>query len=112
MLKELIVIDLKQKELNDWQIRNFGIHPDDDLRVTVGMAEELGELSHYILKTKQGIREGATSDCKAEIGDAFADIIVYGIQLMTSRDIDAEDVIRTAIDVVLQRNWKDNPKGN
>jgi len=102
---------LRQKELHEWQERNFGTKPDDDLRCTVGMSEELGELSHFILKTKQGIREGANSDCKDEIGDALGDILIYGIQLMTARGIDAEEAIAKTIEQVLQRDWKKNPTG-
>ncbi len=109
--REFKMIDLRQQDLHEWQERNFGTKPDDDLRCTVGMAEELGELSHYILKTKQGIREGATSDCKAEIGDAFADVMIYGIQLMTSRGIDAEEILEKTIAMVLKRDWKKNPTG-
>jgi NTP pyrophosphatase (non-canonical NTP hydrolase) len=102
-------IELRQKELLDWQIKNFGLDETTDLKCTIGMCEELGELSHFILKTKQKIREGFNSDCKAEIADAFGDIFIYGIQLMTTRGIDAEEAIKTTIETVLKRNWKDNP---
>ena len=105
------MISLRQQDLHAWQESNFGTKPDDDLRCTVGMSEELGELSHFILKTKQGIREGNGNSCKEEIGDAFADVIIYGIQLMTVRGIDAEKVLEETIAKVLKRDWKNNPKG-
>ena len=105
------MVDLRQKELFDWQTRNFGSHDDDDLRCTVGMAEELGELSHFILKSKQKIREGANSACEAEIGDAFGDVVIYGLNLLSKRGIDAEAMLAKTIETVLQRDWVKNPTG-
>jgi NTP pyrophosphatase (non-canonical NTP hydrolase) len=106
------MVDLRQKELHEWQKNNFGVTPEDDLKCTVGMAEELGELSHWILKTKQKIREGTASECKEEIADAFGDVMIYGIQLMTTRGIDAEKAIEKTIATVLKRDWRNNPSGN
>lgn len=104
------MIDLKQKELADWQEYNFGISSVEDM--VLGMSEELGELAHWILKRKQGIREGANgNDCKAEIADAFADVVVFGIQAMTYEGIDAEDAFSNTVMKVLKRDWRNNPQG-
>jgi len=89
------MVNLKQKELADWQTRNFGQANTHDL--ALGMAEEVGELCHFVLKRKQGIREGNGHDCKPEIADAFADTMIYGIQLMTSEGLDAEKVLEEVI---------------
>ncbi len=93
MRKKIKVIDLRQKELHEWQDRNFGTKPDDDKRCAWGMVEETGELCHFLLKRKQGIREGNGHDCKAEIGDAYADIIIYGIQMLTTQGIDVQELV-------------------
>ncbi len=104
------MLSLRQDDLQNWQHRNFRDSLSADM--IIGMAEELGELSHWYLKRKQGIREGVKGgDFKAEIGDTFADVVIYGIQLMTNEGIDAEQVIKDTIIKVLKRNWKDNPSG-
>ena len=104
------MIDLKQKELKEWQVRNFGGGTTGDM--IVGMIEELGELGRWYLKRKQGIREGANGgDLKAEIGDAFADVVIYGLQAMSEEGIDAEEALRLTIEKVLKRDWANNPAG-
>jgi NTP pyrophosphatase (non-canonical NTP hydrolase) len=105
------LVDLRQKELYAWQTRNFGKHEDDDLRCTVGMSEELGELAHFILKSKQKIREGARSNCEADIADAFGDVVIYGLNLLSTRGIDADAALKETIEKVLQRDWVKNPTG-
>ena len=106
------MIDLRQKELSDWADLNFGDLRADTMECIVGMIEELGELAHVVLKRKQRIREAADGgDFKLEIGDAFADVVIFGIQAMTCEGIDAEAVIKKTINTVLQRDFKNNPAG-
>lgn len=98
------MIDLKQKELDDWQARNFGRHEDDILKCALGMAEEVGETCHHILKGTQKIREGVSGINKEEVADGIADTLIYGLQIMTQLGLDAEAEISKVIDKVLQRN--------
>jgi NTP pyrophosphatase (non-canonical NTP hydrolase) len=114
-------IELKQKELNDvkWQINNFGKHEDDQDRVFQGMVEELGEMAHSLLKFKQNIyiNDPESGDdvkfykLQDNVADAFGDIVIYGIQLMTTCQIDAEKAISDTIIKVLKRNWRENLSG-
>ena len=102
------MIDLKQKELADWQHANFGEVSSETL--ALGMAEEVGELCHALLKRKQRIREGASgNDLRPEIADAFADCVIYGINIMEQEDIDAESVLASVIGKVLKRDWVKYP---
>ena len=101
------MIDLRQKELAEWQEKNFGKVCSE--RLALGMAEEVGELCHYLLKRKQGIREATNSDVKAEIADAFADVVIFGINLMEVEEINAEHVLEKTIDSVLNRDWVKYP---
>jgi len=99
------MFDLRQKELADWNRRNFGDQPSEVF--ALGMAEEVGELCHYILKRRQGIREASCgSDLKAEIADAFADTVIYGVGLMDREGLDAEQVLIKTIKKVLKREWR------
>ena len=102
------MIDLRQKDLEKWQNKNFGHATSEQL--ALGMAEEIGELCHYILKRSQGIREAAVSDVKLEIADAFGDVMIFGINLMTNEGLDAEKVIKETIELVLKRDWVLNQK--
>lgn len=101
---------LKQRELNEWQKKNFGVSQVEDM--VLGMAEEVGELAHWILKRKQGIREASNGgDCKEEIADAFADVVVFGIQAMSYEGIDAEKAFSNTVKEVLARDFVNNPSG-
>lgn len=106
------MIDLKQKELADWQERNFGNQDDNILKVALGMAEEVGEVCHHVLKGSQGIRGGINGINKAEVADGVADVLIYGLQLLSGLDMDAEKEISAVIDKVLKRDWKKNPEGD
>ena len=68
-----------QSELKVWTEYNFG--KQDSSIPILGMIEELGELSHAILKEKQGIRQ---SDFLADKKDAIADIVIYVLNYFNS----------------------------
>ena len=117
------MIDLKQKELYKWQNTNF---PSEDLKkytknelikiiknlqMALGLCEEAGEIAHHVLKATQGIRGGVTGINKEQLGDGVADVLVFGQQLLSQNDINAEEVIDKTINEVLERDWKKNPTG-
>jgi NTP pyrophosphatase (non-canonical NTP hydrolase) len=106
------MLDLKQKQLDEWQARNFGRHDDDALKCALGMSEEVGEVCHHVLKGTQRIRGGTNGLNKAEVADGVADVLIYGIQLLSIIGVDAEKEIASVIDKVLERDWKKNPEGN
>ena len=116
------MIDLKQKELHDWQKRNF---PTDHLlklekeqlvdivlilQVTLGISEEAGEVAHHVLKGTQNIRGGVNGINKKEVANGVGDNLIYGTQLLSLLKLKAEDEIPEVIDEVLARNWVDHPK--
>lgn len=103
------MIDLKQKEFKDWQIRNFGAPELSDM--IHGMAEEVGEMAHWYLKGKQGIRGANEQTAREKMADAFGDTVVFGLQAMSCMGLDAEQVLRGVFDEVLARDWKKNPTG-
>jgi hypothetical protein len=69
-----------QKALYDWQVYNFGVQ-DPELCL-LGIAEEVGELSHAQLKLEQGIR-GTPSEHNAKMRDAIGDISVYLLNFLS-----------------------------
>lgn len=106
------MLDLKQEELRKWMVANFGATGEDILLMAMGMAEEVGELNHHVLKGWQGIRGGVGGFNKKEIADAVADTMIYGIQVMSILQMDAEKEVGLVIKKVLQRDWINNPEGN
>jgi len=117
------MIDLKQTMLKNWQEKNFPrsryeAMTKDELidmilimQFTLGMAEEVGEICHHILKGAQGIRGGVNGIDKKQVADGFGDTIVFGEQLCSALDINAEEEVSEVIDAVLKRNWKEDPSG-
>ena len=103
------MIDLKQKELHEWQKYCFGLHDDDVLKCALGMAEEVGEVCHHVLKGTQKIRGGVNGIDANEVADGIADILIYGIQLLSFLDINAEKEISKVIDSVLKKRLEIKP---
>jgi NTP pyrophosphatase (non-canonical NTP hydrolase) len=104
------MIDLKQKEFQVWQEHNFGKGELSDM--IHGMAEEVGEMSHAYLKSKNKIRGMTPELAKEKMADAFADTVVFGLQAMTALGLNAEEVLNKTFKEVLARDWKNNPEGN
>jgi NTP pyrophosphatase (non-canonical NTP hydrolase) len=117
------MIDLRQKELKDWQDRNFprskyehmGKDQLIDIIITMqcalGIAEEAGETCHHVLKGIQRIREGLNGIDKKQIADGVTDTLIYGLQLLSQNDVDAEKEIEEVTDKVLARDWTKDPSG-
>jgi NTP pyrophosphatase (non-canonical NTP hydrolase) len=100
------MIDLRQKELQYWQLNNFGECDECDLSDMIhGMSEEVGEMNYWYLKGKQKIHGITASVAKEKMADAFGDIVVFGIQAMNTLGLDAEDVLRKVFNEVLSREW-------
>lgn len=59
----------------DWEFKNFGKQPP--IKPMLGMQEELGELTHPVLKFSQGVRITSEAELKDRIRDAIGDTLVY-----------------------------------
>jgi len=90
-----------------WRDKNFpGSGWEDQL---IGMMEELGELSHALLKQKQKIR-GEEEKHEADAKDAVGDLLIYLMGLCSVRDWDVEEILNDTVDQVLGRDWQANPQ--
>lgn len=117
-------MNLKQKELYEWQNKNFKnehlwklskgelIEMINRLQMALGMAEEVGEIAHHVLKGTQEIRGGVKGINAREVADGVADTLVFGTQLLSSLEIDAEYEIENTINTVLRRDWINDPNGD
>lgn len=98
-----------QAEVREWSNWNFG--NQDPLLPFLGVVEEVGELSHVILKEQQAIRVGgdklAAFDAKV---DAVADILIYLLDFCSRSSIDLESALLKTWHDVKARDWKKFPK--
>lgn len=93
-----------QEEQKEWARKNF---PNSDDRDSVlGMQEELGELSHSVLKQRQGIR--LHENHEAKISDAIGDLILFILDFCNKRNLDAQDTLVKVWDEVKMRDWTQN----
>lgn len=94
-----------QKQVHEWRKYNF---PNSgDLHQFLGVVEEVGELSHAILKMAQGIRGDKHEE---EARDAVGDIMIYLMNFCSENGWDLEEIIEETWDQVQRRNWVDYPK--
>lgn len=102
-------MDLREIQVatGHWRDHNFPGHTTQD--AFMGMVEELGEISHAILKRKQGIR-GTDEEHSAAIRDGCADLIIFMCGLAQNEHFDLLDAINVAWDEVKDRDWVKYPE--
>jgi|WetSurMetagenome_2_1015567.scaffolds.fasta_scaffold10221_5 NTP pyrophosphatase (non-canonical NTP hydrolase) len=100
--------DLKQlqQEHLTWSLENF---PDnrDPIHPVLGVVEEVGELSHALLKQAQGIR-GSHAEHEAAAQDAIGDIVIYLCDVCSRRGWDFDEIVYRTWAQVKQRDWQKN----
>jgi NTP pyrophosphatase (non-canonical NTP hydrolase) len=69
-------------QIGQWADQNFDVHLPE-----LGVAEEIGELTHAILKREQKIRGEAKRRTNAEIKDALGDAAIYMLHLAYKQHI-------------------------
>ena len=80
--------------------------------VAMAMTVEMSELlEHFQWLDKENVEdllEGRDEKRKAKIAEEFADVMMYGLQLMRCLNIDVSHEIERKIDIVLKRDasWK------
>jgi len=95
-----------QSEIKQWSERNFPNR--DPLDAFLGVVEEVGELSHTLLKYRQGIRGSKLSYQEALI-DAVGDITIYLIDFCIRYELDYNMCVQKTWERVKMRDWLSNP---
>lgn len=96
-----------QKNVGIWARHNF---PDGEKNDPfIGIVEEVGELAHTILKSRQKIRQ-LDDDIQLKIEDALGDIMIFMCDYAERNNIDLEYAILTAWKEVQKRDWIKFPK--
>ncbi len=96
-----------QQEVATWSKHNFPYNePHHPL---LGLAEEVGELSHAHLKMEQGIRGTESEHMNAKY-DAVGDIIIYLADYCFRNGIKLNLAVIQAWDEVKNRDWIKYPR--
>lgn len=122
-MKEL---DKIQSDISVWRSKNFGMEsksfvnlatmledPNNAMMITqvMGASEEVGELSHAVLKRMQGIRGMDDFDeFRKEAVDAVGDIIIYLMGFCDTICYNMSDIVEKVSEDVLEREWNNNKK--
>lgn len=96
-----------QEELQKWQNHNFPGRKWN--KPYMGMVEELGELSHGLLKQEQNIR-GSYEEHEEKIKDSVADLIVFAADFCNARGYNLEKLMEETWNSVKTRDWVKYPK--
>lgn len=93
-----------QNRLHVWRQRNFP-NADADEQL-LGMVEEVGELSHAVLKHKQGIRgfENEIKFAAAQV-DALGDLLIYLAGYCSYKGFDMMTLFEEVAKEVMERDW-------
>lgn len=102
-MKSLIEIE---KEHAVWVDHNFGDHTSED--PFKGIVEEVGELSHALLKRKQEIR--TNEDHTAAIKDACGDICIFLMDFCRCEGFELSEALAETWELVRARDWTKNPE--
>jgi NTP pyrophosphatase (non-canonical NTP hydrolase) len=98
-------LDWLQARHAKWARANF---PDEMPRdVFLGVVEEVGEWSHAILKSHQGIR-GTAAEHEAAERDAIGDVLQYVMHYCDLRGWSLADIVLATMDHVHKRDWSAN----
>jgi NTP pyrophosphatase (non-canonical NTP hydrolase) len=91
-----------------WVSKNF---PDQKpWEPLLGLAEEVGELSHAHLKFHQGIRGYDYDKWVLEAGDAVGDIIIYLASYCNANNLELDYCAHNTWHRVKNRNWVADPQ--
>lgn len=104
-MSDLKSISEFQELIKKWNDHNF---PETELwHKVLGLSEEVGELSHAVLKRDQGIRKDRDYD--SEIKDAVGDIFLFLAGFCTIEGISMQECVELAWDEIKDRDWKKYP---
>ena len=98
-----------QTEQRQWIEHNFpNTNADEQL---LGVVEEVGELCHAVLKSKQKIRGGESQSASMEKEmDAIGDILIYLTGFCNKRGYSLHDILFHTWNAVSERDWIKYPK--
>lgn len=109
MDEKTTLADLKNATLEMCRCRGWGGENgiQNPQQMAMAMAVEMGELlEHFAWLDADGVQRliaGEMPNRRMKIAEEFADVLVYGVQLMRVLDVDISDAFLNKIEIVKQR---------
>jgi NTP pyrophosphatase (non-canonical NTP hydrolase) len=108
-------VDLSELQIQARLWAEYNFPQTDEIQQMLGVVEEVGELAHFMLKEKQGIREaidsnGAKVSTEAHQMDAVGDITIFLINLCVKRGWSFDRILADTWAEVSQRDFIKFPK--
>lgn len=100
-------LKILQDEHKIWSKKNFG-KPNSSLSL-IGILEELGELAHAHLKSKQGIRD-TEEVLEKKAKDAVGDIVIFLASYCNARNFDIGQIVQNTWAEVKNRDYSKSGK--
>jgi NTP pyrophosphatase (non-canonical NTP hydrolase) len=100
-----------QRESGEWRRAAYPDTATGPLQA-LGMAEEVGEVCHAVLKNVQQIRGYDTEKTRAEVGDGLADVIIYACGVADYYGVDLDAELARVWNHVRDRNITQGSMGN
>ena len=102
--------DILEKALAMVRKQGWGVDGiQDPMHVVMAMSVEMGELlEHFAWMERsdlEAVMRGERPEKSEQIGEEFADVVIYGLQLMNALGLDAEQAILRKIDIVANRDY-------
>lgn len=96
-----------QREHAEWLAHNF---PNQlPVEPFLGLVEEIGELSHALLKHGQSIRGYDDQRFRADAADAIGDFVIYLASFCNSNGFDLQLCVDGTWNKVKERDWRKDP---
>ena len=103
-LAELKEAVLQMARYRGWGDENGIQNPQ---QMAMAMSVEMGEmLEHFAWLDANGVQRLLAGDmpkCREHIAEEFADVLIYGLQVMNALNVDIADAVLNKVEIVRQR---------
>ncbi len=109
MDEKVTLAELKEEALRMARYRGWGDENgiQNPQQMAMAMAVELGEmLEHFAWLDADGVRRlqaGEMPNRRDHIAEEFADVLIYGLQVMNALGVDISDAVLRKIEIVRRR---------
>ena len=109
MDEKITLAELKEAVLQMARYRGWGDENgiQNPQQMAMAMSVEMGEmLEHFAWLDADGVQrllEGEMPKRREHIAEEFADVLIYGLQVMNALHVDIADAVLSKVDIVRQR---------
>jgi NTP pyrophosphatase (non-canonical NTP hydrolase) len=115
--REVTILELKERIMDLCRAKKWGKNGDgiqNPQHMAMAMSVEMGEmLEHFQWLEREDVEAMMNGDDPARvalIAEEFADMMIYGLQIMTVLGVDVSDQMIRKLEIVRNRPLKPTPK--